>query len=134
RLAGAARTPVPCAEAVAGAALVWRRGAARPRPVGRGARAALRRVGTSGRALRDRRPAPVLAGVLPATRTGRSERGAVAKDQRDRADLPDPHQGRRAVRAAPGDRGAAAGGTPRGGRREADPGGRGRGPRRVGAT
>ena len=80
-----ARPPLPCAEAVGGAALPRPRGPAGADPRARSAGAALRRLGRGRAGLGGRRAAPVLDRLLP-PHGGRRRRDRRARE-RDRPDL-----------------------------------------------
>ena len=103
RLADPARPPFPCAQALVRAALVRRRGPARPHPLARGPRAGVRRLGRRRRAVR-RRDGPSAVPGLPAAplggRRGRRRRhhDAARAAQRRRRGVRDPHQRGRAHR------------------------------------
>ncbi len=78
-------------------------------PRARAARRALRGMGARGARLGGLRAASLLAGLLPARRVGRGERGAARAGQRDRRGLPLAHPARRSLRAAARDRQRAHG-------------------------
>ena len=82
RLRPAARPPLPLAQAVGGAALLRRRGAARDPARAHPTRGALRRLGRAERRLGARRAAALLARRLPPNGLGRGERAARGARER----------------------------------------------------
>src|SRR5437588_536226 len=98
RLRAGARPALPLAQALGGAPLLRARGPPGPDPGARAPRCALRELDPLGRRVEARRPARLLARVLPARRLRRGERGAARARQPDRRALPLAHEARRPAR------------------------------------